>query len=181
MRSCPPHGEPRERYVRGARARGSRFPGWTAALISPASREGRRAAPGVRTGPEPLPGAQLGRLEAHVVLGTPLSRHPGLRLADAVPQWQTIPLLRTTRSRAHRLVAAHLPQKGPLTMPPSQPQARAQLPSDPGVAISEFEAVDAATSPVALIGYLEAADTLPGLRAAKATCWAVQEAGGVGR
>lgn len=40
--------------------------------------------------------------------------------------------------------------------------------TQPAMSISEFQTVDAATSPDALIGYLEVANALPGLRAAKA-------------
>ncbi len=41
-------------------------------------------------------------------------------------------------------------------------------PTEPVMTISQFEAVDASTDPDALIGYLEVANALPGLRAAKA-------------
>lgn len=40
-------------------------------------------------------GAQLGRLEAEVVLEMCLSRFPTLRLVDASLQWRTIPIVRT--------------------------------------------------------------------------------------
>jgi SAM-dependent methyltransferase len=52
-------------------------------------------------------------------------------------------------------------------MSSSQLQSRGASPADPGMAINQFEEVDAADA-AALIGYLEVAKALPGIKAAKA-------------